>query len=55
MSAITENIPIEKGFGPAIISNQVKSHANDSLVIKKIEKAIKTLKNTGLPDNSTKK
>ncbi|WP_295653053.1 hypothetical protein [uncultured Mucilaginibacter sp.] len=44
----------EKGFGPAIESSQVKSHANDPFVIKKVEKARETLKKVGLPDLTKK-
>ena len=54
MAAITKQTSIEKGFGPAILSNQVKSHANDPFVVKKVAKAMETLKKVGLP-NTTKK
>jgi hypothetical protein len=54
MSTITKHSPIEKGFGPPILSSQVKSHSDDPFVIKKVEKAKETLKKVGLP-NITKK
>ena len=50
MSTTIKHASVEKGFGPAIISNQVKNHANDPFVIKKVEKAKETLKKVGLPD-----
>ena len=37
------------GFGPSIFRNEVKSHANDPFVIKKVEEATKTLQRVGLP------
>ncbi len=37
------------GFGPSIFSHEVKSHANDPFVIKKVEEASKTLQSVGLP------
>ena len=40
---------IEKGFGPVTLSDKVKSHDNDPLVIKKVKKATQTLKKVGLP------
>lgn len=54
MSTITKHTSIEKGFGPAIVSDQVKSHANDPFVVKKVEKAMETLKKVGLPDVTKK-
>ena len=52
MSTIVKNT--EKGFGPAIQSDHVKSHVNDPFVIKKVEKAMETLKKAGLPDLTKK-
>ena len=51
---IVKHTITEKGFGPAIESNQVKSHANDPFVIKKVEKAMATLKKVGLPNIKNK-
>jgi len=49
MATNVKHTSVKKGFGPAIESNQVKSHANDPFVIKKVEKAMETLKKVGLP------
>ena len=49
MSTVVKHSTVEKGFGPAIESSKVKSHANDPFVIKKVEKAMETLKKVGLP------
>ncbi|WP_184549246.1 hypothetical protein [Mucilaginibacter sp. FT3.2] len=54
MSSTIKYTTVEKGFGPAIESSSVKSHANDPFVIRKVEKAMETLKKVGLP-NITKK
>jgi hypothetical protein len=40
----------EKGYGPAIETTNIKDHANDPLVKKKLEKARETLKKVGLPN-----
>ena len=50
MSTTIKHTSVEKGFGPAILSNQVKSHSDDPFVIKKVEKAKETLKKVGLPN-----
>jgi len=50
MATITKQTSTEKGFGPAILSDQVKSHANDPFVVKKVAKAMETLKKVGLPN-----
>lgn len=50
MSATAKHTTTEKGFGPAVESSQVKSYDNDPFVIKKLEKAMQTLKKVGLPD-----
>jgi hypothetical protein len=49
MSTITNSLSIKKGFGTGTVSDQVKSHANDPLVIKKVEEATKTIQRVGLP------
>jgi hypothetical protein len=54
MATITKQTSTEKGFGSAILSDQVKTHANDPFVVKKVAKALETLKKVGLP-NTTKK
>ena len=45
----TKKLTTTIGFGPSIFSNEVKSHANDPFVIKKVEEASKTLQRVGLP------
>ncbi len=50
MSTTIKYRSVEKGFGPAIIGGEAKSHANDPFVTKKVEKAKETLKKVGLPD-----
>ena len=45
---------IIKGFGPGIVSDDVKSHANDPFVLKKVEEATKTLQRVGLPEKKNK-
>jgi hypothetical protein len=37
------------GFGKSISGYEVKSHANDPFVIKKVEEASKTLQRVGFP------
>ena len=39
----------EEGYGQAIVSNGVKSHANDPYFVKKIEEAKETLLKVGTP------
>lgn len=50
MATITKQSSTEKGFGPAILSDQIKSHANDPFVVKKVAKAMETIKKVGLPN-----
>ena len=50
MATTTKQTLTEKGFGPAIMSGQVKSHANDPFVKQKVAKAMETLKKVGLPN-----
>jgi len=54
MATITNNLSIKKGFGAGTVSDHVKSHANDPLVVKKVEEAAKTLQSTGLPGKKKK-
>lgn len=49
MPAIVKNTTIKKGSGAVIVSSDVKSHANDPVVIKKVQKARETLERVGLP------
>lgn len=50
MATNTKQTVTEIGFGPAIICSRIKFHENDPLVIKKVAKAIETLKKVGLPN-----
>lgn len=54
MATIVNNLFIKKGFGPGTVSEQVKSHANDPFVIKKVEEATKTIQRVGLPGKKKK-
>ena len=49
MSTTLKETDTIKGFGPGIVSNDVKSHANDPAVLRQVEKAKQTLKRVGLP------
>jgi len=50
MPTVEKKLKTIKGFGPGIVSDNVKSHANDPFFIKKLEEATQTLKRVGLPD-----
>ncbi|WEA03773.1 hypothetical protein [Mucilaginibacter sp. SJ] len=39
----------EKGYGRAILSHDVKSHANDPFILEKVEKAKEFIKKVKLP------
>jgi len=54
MSAIVNGSSIKKGFGAGTVSDDVKSHANDPFVLKKVEEATKTLQRVGLPGKKKK-
>lgn len=54
MAAIANGLSIKKGFGAGTVSDEVKSHANDPFVIKKVEEATKTLQRVGLPSKKKK-
>lgn len=43
-----------KGYGNAIISDKVKSHANDPFFIKKLEDAKEALSKSTLPESNKK-
>ena len=44
----------ESQHGRAIIDNNIKSHANDPFVLKKVEKAKQMVDKYGLPDDKKK-
>lgn len=46
---VLKNTAVKTGFGKGIVSNHVKSHANDPLVVKKVDEAEMTLRRVGLP------
>ncbi|MGY4539876.1 hypothetical protein [Mucilaginibacter gilvus] len=54
MPTVEKKIKTIKGFGPGIVSDNVKSHANDPFFIKKLEEATQTLKRVGLPGQKKK-
>ncbi len=43
-----------KGFGQGIVSGDVKSHANDPFVVKKVKEAEATIQRVGLPGQKKK-
>jgi len=45
---------IEKGYGDVIVTDNVKSHANDPFFVKKVEDAKKALSKITLPGNKGK-
>lgn len=54
MSTTIKHGTTEKGFGPAIVNGDVKNYDTDPFVIKKVEKALDTLKKVGLPKSVKK-
>jgi hypothetical protein len=54
MSITIKHGATEKGFGPAVVNGQVKSYDTDPFVVKKVEKAMETLKKVGFPNNIKK-
>jgi hypothetical protein len=52
--SIVKKAVYEKGFGKAIVSNDVKDHANDPFFAEKLEKAKKTLSKVVFPENIKK-
>ena len=54
MPAVEKKLKTIKGFGPGIVSENVKSHVNDPFFIKKLEEATQTLQRVGLPDKKMK-
>ena len=54
MPTVEKKLKTIKGFGPGIVSDNVKSHANDPFFIKKLEEATQTLKRVGLPGQKKK-
>ena len=45
---------IDKGYGDVIVTDNVKSHANDPFFVKKVEDAKKALSKITLPGNKGK-
>jgi hypothetical protein len=54
MATITNSLSVKKGFGAGTVSDQVKSHANDPFVVKKVEEATKTIQRVCLPGKKKK-
>lgn len=54
MAIVEKKIKTIKGFGPGIVSDNVKSHANDPFFMKKLEEATQTLQRVGLPGQKKK-
>jgi hypothetical protein len=54
MPTVEKKLKTIKGFGPGVVSDNVKSHANDPFFIKKLEEATQTLQRVGLPDEKMK-
>ncbi len=49
MPTVVKKEIIEKGYGRAVVSDKVKSYADDPYFVKKTEEARQTLKRVGLP------
>jgi hypothetical protein len=49
MAIVEKKLKTVKGFGPGVVSSNVKSHANEPFFIKKLEEATRTLQRVGLP------
>jgi hypothetical protein len=54
MPTVEKKLKTIKGFGPGIVSNNVKSHADDPFFIKKLVEATQTLQRVGLPGQKKK-
>ena len=54
MPTVEKKLKTIKGFGPGIVSNNVKSHSNEPFFIKKLEEATQTLQRVGLPGQKKK-
>ena len=54
MPTVEKKLKTIKGFGPGIVSDNVKSHANDPFFIKKLEEATQTIQRVGLPGGKKK-
>ncbi|GAC1563417.1 MAG: hypothetical protein NVS3B13_38200 [Mucilaginibacter sp.] len=54
MPTVEKKLKTIKGFGPGIVSDNVKSHANDPFFIKKLEEASQTIQRVGLPCENKK-
>jgi hypothetical protein len=55
MATEVNSLSIKKGFGTGTVSKQIKSHANDPFVVKKVEEATKTIQRVGLPGKKINK
>jgi len=49
MPAIEKKLKTIKGFGKGVVSEKVKSHANEPFFIKKLAEATQTIQRVGLP------
>jgi len=54
MPTVEKKLKTIKGFGPGIVSDNVKSHVNEPFFIKKLEEATQTLQRVGLPSQKKK-
>lgn len=54
MPTVEKKLKTIKGFGPGIVSDNVKSHANEPFFIKKLEEATQTIQRVGLPGQKKK-
>lgn len=54
MAIVEKKLKAIKGFGPGIVSDNVKSHANEPFFVKKLEEATQTLQKVGLPGQKKK-
>jgi len=54
MAIVEKKLKTIKGFGPGIVSDDVKNHANEPFFVKKLEEATQTLQKVGLPGQKKK-
>ena len=54
MSKIRKTRDAEKGYGRAILSNDVRDYSNEPFFVNKVEKAKEALKNIKLPEEENK-
>lgn len=55
MPAVKKATATEKGYGKPIVSDGIKSHANDPFVLDKVAKAGEFLRKHPIPDHLIKK